>query len=245
MSVYRPLVLAHRGFSDAAPENTMAAFEAARRAGADGIEFDVQRTRDGELVVIHDQTVDRTTNGTGQVQDFTYKQLQGLDAGSWFHPSFHGERIPLLQDVLEWGYTQRMLLNVELKTGSVPDPDLIKKTVQLIQDHNVSEQVLISSFDPASLHMVKALNPKLRIGLLYEKRLAKPWEYALWMGAFAIHPRYTHITSDLVEACHSRHIRINTWTVNTLKGMRRMVNLGVDAIITNYPDRMRELLKRG
>jgi glycerophosphoryl diester phosphodiesterase len=243
MDAYKPIILAHRGFSAKAPENTMTAFEAAKTAGADGIELDVQLSKDGKLVVIHDEHVERTTNGSGWVQDLTYEQLKKFDAGSWFGPSFQGERIPLLTDVLEWAYSNRMLVNIEFKNGRVLYPEIEKKTIQAVLDLKMLDQVLISSFNHYSLRLVKRLDPRFRIGLLYQDGLVQPWHYAKQMQAIAIHPHFIQVISELVHGCHSNQIMVNTWTVNEMEDIRRMVDRKVDTIITNYPDRVRQVLQ--
>ncbi|UOF92678.1 glycerophosphodiester phosphodiesterase [Fodinisporobacter ferrooxydans] len=242
MPTHRPLILAHRGFSAKAPENTLAAFEAARLAGADGIELDVQCTKDGEVVVIHDERVDRTTNGRGWVKDFTYQELQGLDAGSWFHNTYRGQTVPRFIAVLQWAKQHRLLLNIELKTGVVQYPRLEQKVVELIRSQQMTERVLLSSFNHYSLRTVKRIDPRFRIGLLYMCGMVEPWLYANRMGASAIQPYYPNVIPELMAGCHANRVMVSPYLIDDIKVMKAMAAMGVDAVITNHPDRMRLVL---
>ena len=159
------LDFAHRGASHDAPQNTLAAFRLAREMGADGLELDVQVSKDGEAVVIHDFTVDETTDGSGWVRDMTLGQLKDLDAGSWFGPAFAGERIPTLAEVFS-AIGERLLVNVELKTTGMRDQGLERTVLALIERHRMEDHVLISSFNPFALRRCKRLAPRVRAGLL-------------------------------------------------------------------------------
>src|SRR5699024_8402340 len=166
-SVYmNPLIMAHRGASGNAPENTMAAFQLAVDEGADGIELDVHLSKDGEIVVIHDDTLNRTTNGTGNVHEKDLAELKTYDAGSWFDPKFSEERIPLLQEVIDI-LPESVFLNIEIKNSPIVHTGIEQKLVDLLGKNNRLNDTLISSFDHESLYTIKKLAPELKIGIIY------------------------------------------------------------------------------
>lgn len=242
----QPLILAHRGASQWAPENTMAAFRLAAEMGADGIELDVQLCKDGEAVVIHNFRVDETTDGSGRVKDFTLAELQTLDAGSWYAAKFSGERIPTLAQVLhELG--PRLKYNIELKATSLLSDGLEAETVRLVEDANMVHRVTISSFNVAALWRVRRLNPYISIGLLYApdqpRYLRERWLQPL-VRPNALHPRWDTISERYVIAAHRRGVAVNPWTCNEPDPLLRLVNWGVDAIITDRPDLLSDLLQR-
>lgn len=246
MSFYspRPLNFGHRGAPEFAPENTLAAFEAARQMGADGVELDVSLTSDGVPVVCHNFTVDQTTNGRGRIRDLTVTQIKTLDAGSRFHPRFAGERIPTLQEVLEWAGDD-MLLNIELKSLSLRDEGLERAVLHLIQQYDLCERVTISSFNPFALRRIKMLDAEIQTGLLYAPALPIPLRRA-WLRHLAqpnaLHPHHTMVSPEYFYWARNRGYRVNTWTVNEPDEMRRLLRLGVDAIITDRPDLLRAVL---
>jgi len=240
-----PLNIAHRGASAAAPPNTLAAFKKARELGADGVEFDVRRSADGIPVVIHDPTVDATTDGSGCVTDMTLTQLKGLDAGFTFDPAFAGERIPTLEEVLET-VGDELFLNIELKTASVRDDGLAHAVVAQIERHHHDDNVLISSFNPFSLRSVKRIAPHIPVGILYTSDIPLPLRRA-WLACLppheAHHPEHTMVNARFVARARRRGHQVNTWTVDDPAEMRRLIGLGVDGIITNVPDTLRRILK--
>jgi glycerophosphoryl diester phosphodiesterase len=250
----RVLNFAHRGASHDAPENTLAAFHLAREMGADGVELDVQTSKDGEAVVIHDFAVDRTTDGQGLVKDKTLAELKALDAGSWFDdPSinsgrrrFAGQRIPTLQEVIvEVGH--QLLLNIELKAKVFGSADLVAEVVRLIEDHNLIHRAIVSSFNPFVLRRVKRLNPRINTGLLYFFDLPANLIRALLIvlaGPDALHPEKRLITQEYMNWAKERGYRVNVWTVDEPAKMKRLVALGVDGIITNRPDVLRKVLEK-
>jgi len=212
--------------------------------GADGIEFDVHLSADGVPVVIHDFTVDATTDGHGRVADLTLAQLKALDAGSSFDPAFAGERIPTLEEVLD-AVGDRLLLNVELKSTSIHDNGLERAVLDLIAQHGVNDRVLISSFNPFSLRRVRRLAPHIPLGLLYAPDLPLPLRRA-WLAFLAPHearhPEHTMVDARYMSWARKRGYRVHTWTVDNPDEMRRLIALGVDGIITNVPDVLRHVL---
>ena len=239
------LSFGHRGASYAAPENTLSAFRLARDMGADGIELDVLLSHDGTAVLMHDATVDRTTNGSGAVADLTLAELKELDAGSWFSSEFAGERIPTLVEVFE-AVGRDLLMNLELKAMGMEPTGLEEVVVSLIAQHGMGEQVLISCFNPLALQRVRGLDPDLPLALLYGRRLPeaerKRWVRDLQPLA-ALHPEHR-----LVDAAHLAWARVyncavNTWTVDEPAEMQRLLGLGVEGIITDRPDLLRAILE--
>ncbi len=240
----RPLIFAHRGARDVAPENTLAAFDAAIQAGADGIELDVRRCRTGEVVVMHDEVVDRTTNGSGRVETISLEMLRLLDAGSWFAQEFRDERIPTLAETLDL-VGHRLLVNIEIKATRLRSDGLEAEVVQLVRERDMQDRVIISSFNPAVLIRLKRLAPELPRGLLYAPDLpvylSRAWAVPL-IRPCALHPHYSMVTEHSVREARRAGYRVNAWTVNEDHDMMRLINLGVDGIITDHPGRLYDLL---
>lgn len=234
------IVMAHRGYSNKAPENTMAAFEMALEVGSGGIELDVHLTKDGEVVVIHDPTVDRTTDGTGKVSDFTMAEIQELDAGSWFAPEFKGEKLPSLRQVLDIVKDENILLNIETKTA-LGFEALNEKVALLLDEYALWEKTIISSFNHYALAHFKQVKPQVRTGILYNCALVNPWVYAKSIGASALHPNHLTIVPELVEAAQQNGLMVNVWTVDAAEDIERMKLAKVDSIITNVPERVQSL----
>lgn len=232
----KPIIIAHRGAAKKAPENTMSSFKMALDMGAGGIELDVHLSSDDHLVVIHDEIVDRTSNGTGWVKDKTLQELRSLDFGSWFSPEFGGEQIPLLEEVLELIHGWDGLLNIELKSGPVFYPDIEKKVINLLNKFNMTDSTIISSFNHYSLAEIKKFFPSIRTGVLYGEGIYRPWDYAKTVGAEAIHPHRYNIVPEIVNGCKKSGIAVNPYTVDDPEEIARIAHLGVDGIITNVPD---------
>ena len=240
----RPLNFAHRGASKEAPANTLPAFLRAAELGADGIELDAHLSRDGELVVIHDFHVDGTTDGHGLVRDKTLAELRELDAGSWFDPAFAGTQIPTLQEVID-AVGRRLLLNIELKVRGSRDDGLPAAVVRAIEENNLVNRVVVSSFSRLAIRRVRQLSPRIPIGYLYyfDPLLGRrPWPHSLARPE-ALHPWYKMIDDGYVRWARERGYRIHTWTVDSPGDMRRLIELGVDIIITNWPDLLRAMLE--
>jgi glycerophosphoryl diester phosphodiesterase len=246
-SLDRPLNIAHRGASHQAPENTLAAFLLAVELGADGIELDVQLSRDGQLVVIHDFVLDTTTDGAGPIRERTLAELKELDAGHRFGPAYAGQQIPTLQEVID-AVGHHLLLNIELKTASWQDDGLAGTVVQAIEDNHLLDRTVVSSFNPLALRRVSRLNPEIPIGLLYAPDLPlplrRPWMRHL-LELDAIHPHHSLVDEKYVPWARERDYRVHTWTVDDPGRMQWMVRLGVDMVITNRPDLFRQVLQAG
>ncbi len=225
----RVLNIGHRGASRAFPENTLAAFRAACDAGADMCELDVQLSRDGAVVVIHDDTVDRTTNGRGAVAELTLAELKSLDAG-------RGERIPTLEEVFATT-AGRCGLNVELKI-----PGLEPQVAEIMRKYDAIETSMVSSFDWGALEAMRTIAPEIRAGVLAEKKPERMLEAAARLHAYAVNPRFDLATPDFCIAAHARGFKVLVWTVDRPEQMRALIDAGVDGIMTNYPDRMRSVL---
>jgi len=233
---------AHRGASGYFPENTMAAFQSAIELGAKGIETDVQMTSDGELVLIHDESLLRTTGVNKLVKDVTLEELRQLDCGSWFDPKFAGERIPTLDELLQLAKSASIKLNIELKSGVVLYPDIEHKLLQKLAEFGLQQQCIISSFNHYSLALCHALNPNVATGILYMEGLYRPWDYAATLGANALHAPNYAVNAELVEEAARNNTSYNVWTVNDPQDMKRLIATGVAGIITDYPDRLHAIL---
>ncbi len=237
MRVLLVLNIAHRGASGAFPENTLGAFRAAIDAGADMCELDVQLSRDGAIVVIHDETVERTTDGTGEVAELTVAELKRLDAGAKFKDGpFKDARIPTLDEVFSVT-SGKCGLNIELKAGG-----LEHQVVQIMQARNALGDSMVSSFDWEYLKKIQQLNFGIRIALLAEEKPVELMMNAVAMRAHAINPRWDMVTSDLCRAAHERGLKLYTWTVDADARMRALIECGVDGIMTNYPERLRTVM---
>ncbi|MEA4882570.1 MAG: glycerophosphodiester phosphodiesterase [Clostridia bacterium] len=228
-----PLILGHRGMPVSAPENTIPSFRQAMRAGADGIELDVHLSKDGQLVVIHDEKVDRTTDGSGLVRDKTLAELLGLNAAAKFGRDCAPHRIPTLAEVVDEVGAECTLLNIEIKSGIVLYPGIEQELVAFVRKRALEGKVIFSSFNHYSLMQLKQIAPDLRVGLLYMEALVEPWRYARRIGADALHPAHYTVFPEFVAGAHATGIAVNAWTVDKPDDLVRMIRSGVDAVITN------------
>ena len=245
----RPLLIGHRGASAHAPENTLAAFKLAMEQGADGIELDVKRCASGEVVVMHDATVDRTTNGKGNVHELTLDQLRKLDAGG-------GERVPTLDEVLDlthqtsilrqaqnasaWGAP--FLVNIEVTNYTTPKDGLEALVVDVVRRHACAERILFSSFSPLSVRKLSKLMPEVPRGILYSHDMPLVLR-EIWLAPFVPHefrhPDLTYITPEFVQKLKAQGKRVNVWTVNDRADIARVAQAGVAGIIGDSPETMR------
>mgnify|MGYP001028452862 FL=1 len=240
-----PLVCAHRGRSGIFPENTLPAYEAAIELGADFIELDVRRTADGEIICLHDPTVDRTTDGAGELSSLTLAQVQALDAGSWKGAEHAGARIPLLREVLEQ-IAPHMVIHIEIKQRGIAE-----QVVEIVRETGALRRVAIISFDFDDLRTAKAAEPAAACGLITSKPKEEGPEgelaliaSALECGANFISCGHRAITPTLVRECHLVGLSLIAWTMDTPEDLRPMVDLGVDMLCSNFPERALEVLGR-
>ncbi len=238
-------LFAHSGAKAVAPDNTLPAFQAALDQHADGIELDTQCSRDGVLVVLHDYSVDALTDGHGAVDQLTAAELQRLDAGSHFGPAFAGVGIPTLVEVLDL-VGDRCLLNIEVKSYEHDGGDEVDVLAKLIQERDLYEQVIVSSFNPTSLIKLRGIDARIPLGLLYGRPL-HPALMDAWLGPCmapeALHPYYAVVDADYMAWAKSLGKAVNTWTVNDDAEARRLRDLGVDVIITDVPAALRAALE--
>jgi len=236
-----PFIWAHRGASFHAPENTLEAFSLAREMGADGIELDVQLTKDDELIVVHDDTVDRCSSSTGRIADLTLGEIKSMDFANR-KAGYRGVRAPTLAEVYALLKDSGMLINVELKFGTAPYDGIEKKCLLLAEEMNMQERIIYSSFNHYSLTKLKSLDASAKIAPLYAMPLYQPWKYALDMGAYAVHPHYmTLAIPGMMAGLNAAGIRCHPWTVDSERDLKWMSELGVAAVITNRPDVARSL----
>lgn len=242
MTEYNALVYAHRGGREWAPENTMAAFRNSLELGVYGIELDVQRCASGELVVIHDHDLDRTTNGAGLIKDCTLPELKRLSAGLWFHPDFREEKIPLLSEVLTLVDGQ-VFLNIEIKNTPVDYPGIEDDVIELLSDYPHMEKVVISSFDNRLTKSLHAKQPEWNYAILLDGIPDDIVAMASNVGAKYWHPNYESLLLDVCDEAKAAGMKINVWTVNGDRDWARMLKMQVDGIITDDPEGLIKFLE--
>lgn len=237
-------VFAHRGFSGRYPENTMLAFRKAYEAGADGIELDVQLTKDGVVVVIHDELLDRTTDGTGFVRDYTCEELKRFNASKIHGETSPFEAIPTFEEYCSWVKDTPIITNIELKTGVYYYENIEEKTLELVKKYHLEDRVIFSSFNHLSVLKMKELAPELPCGALTENGgIGNAGFYCQRFGLEYYHPDYHDMDDASVQECRDRGIGLNIWTVNDLEGLETLYRWGAHGIITNYPTVPVEWLK--
>lgn len=242
----KTLIIAHRGASAYAPENTLAAFQKAVDSNSDAFELDAKLTNDGEIVVIHDQSVDRTTNGTGKVKNLSLEELRKLDAGTVFSNKFTNEKIPTLREVLEI-FSGQILINIELTNYSSIFDGLAKKTAILVKLLGVEKSVIFSSFHPINLMITRKILPEVPVALLAVPGkngwLARS-NLLRWVSPQIVHPYYKDIDRNYIEKQHKYDRKVNIWTINDEKGMERFIKAKIDGLITDDPILGRKVLER-
>jgi glycerophosphoryl diester phosphodiesterase len=236
-SLTRPALIAHRGASAHAPENTLAAFRLALAHGADAIELDTMLCRDA-VVVIHDHTLERTTNGAGRLSDKSLGSLKELDAGGWFAPAFTGEEIPTLDEVFET-VGREILINIELKNYSSPFDNLAEHVALSVLRHNLAARVFFSSFNPLNFRKLKARLPAAPVGWLSLPGRV-PGIAARFAPHDALHPHFSDVTPQLIKHARQRRLPVFAYTVNEAAEAARLAALGVDGMITDDPARLRQ-----
>jgi len=233
----KTLIYAHRGASAYQPENTIEAFAKAIEQNADAVELDVHLSKDGRIIVAHDYRLERVSDGTGFLCDYTLEELKLLNFGILF-PQGPVCRVPALDEVYDLLKQSSMIINVELKTTERSYPGLPEKLVNLTKEFKMEERIIYSSFNHYSLMEIKKLNPSAKTGLLYNIGMVDPWIYANYLKADAIHPQFRIIGSlpETVNRCHENGIKVNVWTVDDPQDINLMLEYGVDGIISNKPD---------
>ena len=235
----KPILYAHRGFSGKYPENSPLAFyKALEETNVDGIESDVHISKDGKLVIFHDATVERTSNGTGFIKDHTYEEMLQLDIGAWKSPEYAGQHIWTLDQLLDFIKETGLLLNLELKNYEVFYEGLEERVIEEIVSRRMEEQVSVSSFNHISMQQFKLLNPEIETGLLYDKPYLDMEAYIARSNADNMHPRYMlmQYQPELMQLYHEKGMKVVTWTVDGPDDIRDMLRLGADAIISNDAD---------
>ncbi len=243
----RPILFAHRGDLVHAPENTLPSFSQAIQKGADGVELDAKLTVDGHVIVIHDETVDRTTNGKGKVASFTLESIRTLDAGSWFDAKFAGTKVPLLEEVFEM-VGKNKLINIELTNYYTPRDGLVKNVCELIKRHNNARQIIFSSFLSSNLKIAAQTLPEIPRGLL-----TLPGVLGLWARSFgfmfgdyqALHPYISNVSREQIQRAHRVKRRVHVWTANKSEDVKRLNDWGADGIFTDDPAAALKALGRG
>jgi glycerophosphoryl diester phosphodiesterase len=247
--VYQPMIVAHRGFSGKAPENTRAAFTMALDAGVEMIEFDVQMSKDGHIVVIHDHTVDRTTDATGKVTDYTLEELRSLDAGSWFNPAFKAERILTLEEALEL-ITPKALVNIELKSNRIvrkADTRIADRTLDIVKKMKLLDRVLFSAFNHRLVKYLKDKEEDAATGVIFHpvmhlgrlpSTLAKP------AGATVFVCSKRDVTRRRVADAHKHNIIIGVYGLETQTDIDTMLDMGIRVLVSDYPDVLVEGLQQ-
>lgn len=235
-------IIAHRGASKAAPQNTLAAFKKAKAMGAHGFENDVHLTKDGVIVVCHNPTIDATSNGTGAICDMTFEELRQYDFGSYFSPEFAGEKIPTLREFYEVAQGLE-IVNVEIKKPANNDLSIVKGVIDLAKECGCYENLLISSFSEEVLKEARRLDDKVMTGVLYDpvceiaaKVIPDPIGYAKSVGATHLHPVFLIVDEDFIEEAHKNDLKVNAWTINTDYVIKTFIEWGYDGIITDVPD---------
>ena len=238
----RPVIIAHRGASGSAPESTASAIRRAVALHADMIELDVQLTRDNRLVIFHDDRLDRTTNGSGLLGRWSYRELAQLDSGGWFAPRFSGERILLASAALRM-IPRRCVVNLELKRTRQATM-LIERMASCLRWTRTARRVLASSFEPHLLEQLAASHPRIARGLLCRRQPQRSLRRAIRLACVSFHPHASLITPWLVSRAHEAGLRVFAWTVDSPAEAQRLTRLGIDGIFTNWPHRFLALRRR-
>ena len=242
------IIIAHRGASHYYPENTMSAFKGAVAMNAEMIELDVLMSEDGVPVVFHDEQLDAHTDGRGLVSDYTVEELKALDAGSWFHEDFSDQRIPTLEEVLDFA-AGKIALNIEIKTEAVTDQrenGIEQKSIELVREHNMQNHVLFSSFNYRAVQRVKEIAPDMSVALLYNRsssRLRLPHELLQKYSADAFNCSYRQLTRKRLKDLRKHQIPSFIYTVNRETQMRKLITAGVTGIFTDRPDLLARVVK--
>ena len=243
---YPIMVIAHRGYSGEAPENTLAAFKKAIEANSDMIEFDIHFSKDRQIVVIHDETLERTTDGLGRVAEFPLAELKKFDAGFWFSPDFKGERIPTLSEVLNLA-KGKILVNIEIKSpshGLYSVSELAEQALKEVRQAGMLKDVLFSSFNPLALEKIREIEPRAYVAILYHREWNFIAEITKGKSFEVLNLRKDFLNKEKIDRIKGLGMMVNVYTVNEEEELRKFVDWGVNGIITNYPGRLINILQR-
>lgn len=236
---------AHRGFCSKYPENTLLSFEKALAEGVDGIENDVQLTKDGEIIILHDESVDRTTDGTGWGKDYTLAELKKLNANEKFGDAYPVQRIPTLREYLELVKNEPIITNIEMKTGVFEYLEMEQKLVDMLREYKITDRILITSFNHFTILRMKKLAPEIKYGFLaYDWRI-DAGEYTQRYGIPCYHPDYHNLTWPVIEELKAHNIEVNPYTVDDPADIRDLIKKGVNSVITNCPDVVNRIRAEG
>ena len=243
-------VIAHRGANKVAPQNTVPAFRKAVEMGADGFENDVHLTKDDFIVVCHNYDIDDTSNGTGKIADMTLEELYKYDFGSYFSEEFAGTKIPRLEEFLEL-CKGLSVINIEIKKPEQKNSPIVEKTIKMVKDYGLFDNLIISSFEAEILRECKEIDPKTKTGMLYspdddycERICDDPIAFAKEYGFDAYHPYFLMVNEDYIEECHDNGLIVNPWTVNKDYSIEHLLDWGCDGVITDVPDLALEIVNR-
>lgn len=228
-------IIAHRGASEIAPENTLPAFELANRLGAESIETDIHLTKDQIPVLIHDVHLDRTTNGKGFVKDYTFAELKQLDAGAWFSEQYKRTQLISLAEFLQWVKPKQTNINLELKNEKFRYNHLEEIVYEQIEYYGLENRTIISTFNPNSIRHMATFNKEIPLALLRSKKHRKLCAYAQELGAKALHINYRLLNESLIKQCQDKHMKVRVYTVNKYEQMIRCFQLGCHGVITDIP----------
>ena len=229
-------VYAHRGYSGKYPENTMLAFKKAAETGCDGIELDVQLTSDGQVVIIHDEKIDRTTDGTGNVKDYTLEELKKFNAAASWNGKYGFEPIPTLEEYFQWVKDTDLVTNIEIKSGVYYYEELEEKTLALVRKYGLEKKIIFSSFLHSSITLLRKLAPEIPCGALVEyENLGNHGYYCEKFDFQYYHPGMKALTEEMVQSCKEHNIPLNVWTINDMGALEQLYEWGCEGVISNFP----------
>ena len=238
-------IFAHRGYSGKYPENTMLAFEGALKLSVNGIELDVHKTKDGKLAAIHDESIDRTFLGNGLVKDYDLRDLKKLEnRDEKFRENIDSIIGTLEEVILLVSFKDDFVLNIELKTDVIHYNGIEEDVLEMLDSYDMIENTIISSFNHESLKICKKINKNIKTAVLYSEPIEDIVNYAKELGVYAIHPDYKLVDKSLIKKCHENNILVNAYTVNEKEDIERLIEEGIDGIITDYPNIALEILKK-
>lgn len=245
-----PKIISHRGAFKYAPQNTIPAFLKALEIGANGIEFDIQMTKDNELVVCHDYTIDETSNAKGKIKDFTLEELKKIDFGIKYSPEFKNTKIPTLEEVLKIA-NEFEIINIEIKSQAEKNEEVVKRVIECVKENNFTNDIIYSSFDFEVLKIMQKLDNTLKLGALFttadfsrENKAIRKIEKVKANSLQAIHPNARFLRRQYVEECHKNGIMVNCWGANSTKKITQMFDIGCDLIITDEVERAIQITQR-